>query len=127
MTGETSGHSAPYYFERSKLFVVFQSPLILIYYQFETKKRRLMAWKIRSSHQRCSVRKGVPRNFAKFTRKHLCQGLFYNKVAGFWKIITVFPLTSAGPQINAAPLGIYIKISASLQYSLHLSIRRLSE
>ena len=36
----------------------------------------------RSSHQRCSVRKGVLRNFAKFTGKHLCQSLFFNKVAG---------------------------------------------
>ena len=36
----------------------------------------------RSSHQRCSVRKGALRNFAKFTGKHLCQGLFLNKVAG---------------------------------------------
>ena len=36
----------------------------------------------RSSHQRCSVIKGVLRNFAKFTGKHLCQRLFFNKVAG---------------------------------------------
>ena len=36
----------------------------------------------RSSHQRCSVRKGVLRNFAKFTGKQLCQSLFFNKVAG---------------------------------------------
>ena len=36
----------------------------------------------RSSHQRCSARKGVLRNFSKFTRKHLCQVLFYKKVAG---------------------------------------------
>ena len=36
----------------------------------------------RSSHQRCSVEKGVLRNFAKFTGKHLCQSLFFNKVAG---------------------------------------------
>ena len=36
----------------------------------------------RSSHRRCSIRKGVLRNFAKFTRKHLCQSLFFNKVAG---------------------------------------------
>ena len=28
----------------------------------------------------CSVRKSVLRNFAKFTGKHLCQGLFFNKV-----------------------------------------------
>ena len=38
--------------------------------------------KNRSSHRRCSVRKSVLRNFAKFTGKHLCQGLFFNKVAG---------------------------------------------
>ena len=33
----------------------------------------------RSSHQRCSVKKGALRNF---TGKHLCQSLFFNKVAG---------------------------------------------
>ena len=36
----------------------------------------------RSSHQRCSTKKGVLRNFTKFTGKHLCQGLCFNKVAG---------------------------------------------
>ena len=30
------------------------------------------------------MKKGVLRNFAKFTGKHLCQGLFFNKVAGLW-------------------------------------------
>ena len=35
-----------------------------------------------SSHQRCSVKKGVLRNFTKFTGKHLCQSLFFNKVPG---------------------------------------------
>ena len=36
----------------------------------------------RSSHQKCSMKKGALRNFTKFTRKHLCQSLFfYNKVA----------------------------------------------
>ena len=30
----------------------------------------------------CSVRKGVLRSFAKFTGKHLCQSLGFNKVAG---------------------------------------------
>ena len=35
----------------------------------------------RSKHRRCSVRKGVLRNFAKFTEKHMCQSLFFNKVA----------------------------------------------
>ena len=45
---------------------------------------QMTSWKekLRSSHLRCSVRKGVLRNFAKFTSKHLCQSLFFNKVAG---------------------------------------------
>ena len=34
----------------------------------------------RSTHQRCSVKKGVLRNFTKFTGKRLCQSLFFNKV-----------------------------------------------
>ena len=33
-------------------------------------------------HRRCSVKKVVLRNFAKFTGKHLCQSLFFKKVAG---------------------------------------------
>ena len=36
----------------------------------------------RNSHQRCSLRKGILRNFAKFRGKHLYQSLFFNKVAG---------------------------------------------
>ena len=37
----------------------------------------------RSSHQRCSLKKGVLKNFAKFTERHMCQSLFFNKVEGF--------------------------------------------
>ena len=39
----------------------------------------MKAW--RSSHQRCFLKKGVLINFAKFTGKHLCHSLFFNKVA----------------------------------------------
>ena len=39
--------------------------------------------KHRSSRLEVFCRKGVLRNFAKFTGKHLCQILFFNKVAGF--------------------------------------------
>ena len=38
--------------------------------------------KYRSSHQRWSIIKSVLQNFAKLTEKHLCQCLFFNKVAG---------------------------------------------
>ena len=36
----------------------------------------------RSSRPEVFCKKGVHRNFAKFQRKHLCQSLFFNKVAG---------------------------------------------
>ena len=41
----------------------------------------------RSSHQRCSIIKGVLINFAKFAGKYLCQSLFLNKVAGLRPMI----------------------------------------
>ena len=33
--------------------------------------------------KRCSVKKGVLKDFVKFTGKHLWQSLFFNKVAGW--------------------------------------------
>ena len=36
---------------------------------------------IRSSHRRRSIKKSVLKVFTKFTGKHLCQSLFFNKVA----------------------------------------------
>ena len=35
-----------------------------------------------SQHLRCSMEKGVLRDFTKFTKKHLRQSLFFEKVAG---------------------------------------------
>ena len=47
---------------------------------------------LRNSHRRCFVRKGVLRNFTKFTGKHLCQSPFLNKVARFcWDFYLLFP------------------------------------
>ena len=45
-------------------------------------EKRTAIENFRSSHRRCSVRKGVFSNFAKFTGKHLRESLFFNKVAG---------------------------------------------
>ena len=39
----------------------------------------------RSCHQRCSVKKGVLRNFTEFTGKHLCQRLFQALACNFIK------------------------------------------
>ena len=52
---------------------------------------------------RCSLKKCVLRNFAKFTGKHLCQSLFFNKVVGLRPAILLkkriwhrcFPVTFA--------------------------------
>ena len=37
---------------------------------------------VKSSQQRCSIKKGVLRNFTKFIGKPLCQSLFFSKVTG---------------------------------------------
>ena len=46
----------------------------------------------RSSHQKCSMKKGVLINFAKFTGKHMCQSLFFRKVAGLRLRHRCFPV-----------------------------------
>ena len=33
------------------------------------------------SHQRCSIKIGILKYFTKFTGKHLCQSLFFNKIS----------------------------------------------
>ena len=46
-----------------------------------------------SSRPDMFCKKGVPRNFAKFTGKHLCQSLFFNKVAGPAQFLRITLLT----------------------------------
>ena len=43
---------------------------------------KIFRYIFRNSHRKCSVKNGVLRNFAKFKGTHLCQSLFFNKVAG---------------------------------------------
>ena len=45
-------------------------------------KKRLVKSFNRSSHRRCSTKKGVLKNFTKFTGKYLSNSLFFNKIAG---------------------------------------------
>ena len=63
----------------SSLLQFIEAIYILIYCAYFSKG--LNNNNDRSSHRRCVVRKGVLRNFAKFTGKHLCQSLFFNIVA----------------------------------------------
>ena len=56
---------------------VFQEITAVTVYLFHLKSPYYSS--CRNSHRRCSLRKGVLRNFANFTGKHLCQSLFFNK------------------------------------------------
>ena len=47
-----------------------------------SKKLSVLVTTLRSSRPEVFCKKGVLRNFAKFTGKHLCQSLFFNKAAG---------------------------------------------
>ena len=49
------------------------------------KKWVKLIWILRSSHQRCSLKKGALKNFSMFTGKHLCWSPFFSNC------ITVFP------------------------------------
>ena len=51
-------------------------------YRKETLKQAVYSTKIRSSRPEVCCKSGVLRNFTKFKGKHLCQSLFFNKVAG---------------------------------------------
>ena len=51
----------------------------------------------RSNYQRCSVKKDVLRNFAIFTGKYLCQGLYFNKVADACNFVKKEALTQVFP------------------------------
>ena len=44
-----------------------------------TGKRLLRKAVLRSSYRRCSLKKGILKNFAKFTGKHLCRSFFYQR------------------------------------------------
>ena len=56
----------------------------------KTTRAEIDITKYRSSHRRCSVRKGVLRNFAKFTGKHLCQSLFFTGTGCFLRVLRKF-------------------------------------
>ena len=43
----------------------------------------------RNSHQRCSIKIGILKNFVKFTSKHLCQNLFLIKLRLWYRCFPV--------------------------------------
>ena len=59
----------------------------------------------RSSPPEVFCKKGVLRNFAKFTGKHLCQRLFFNKIASLRPATT--PVAASRITLNELPLTLY--------------------
>ena len=51
-------------------------------FDFQVEQYFILLFKDRSSRLEVFCKKGVLTNFTKFTGKHLCQSLFFNKVAG---------------------------------------------
>ena len=61
-----------------KMIFILENMVFLLGYHIDWHSRKSS----KSSHRRCSIRKGVLRNFAKFTGKDLWQSLSFNKVTG---------------------------------------------
>ena len=60
------------------MFLHIQILVILLF----TNDGSFISAKLQKQPPEVFYKKGVLRNFAKFTGKHLCQSLFFNKVAG---------------------------------------------
>ena len=74
----------------SKKFSRGWFPILAILIYYENTKQKDVKNSNGSSHQRCSMLKGVLRNFTKFTGKRLCLSLFFNKVSGLEAPTQVF-------------------------------------
>ena len=60
-------------------FKIWPAYFFSFYVWFSLNVLAFLFTRFSSSHQRCSIKNGVLRNFTKFTGKHLCQSLFFNK------------------------------------------------
>ena len=63
--------------------------LIYIYKKVHTKTQPINTCPLMAKNRKCSVKQGVLKVFANFTRTHLCCSVFLNKVGGMitaWKV-----------------------------------------
>ena len=86
---------------------ILQLTLIYLKY-FNTKYLKLMAKRFEKvfcfSIKCCSVKKGVLKTFARFTGKHLCQSLFFNKYFRRLLLFPVFAILCTRYFINNKPI-----------------------
>ena len=74
-------------------FFVVRIAMKFMLFFLRFKKKTVEIWTLwminlenRNSCQEEICKKGILENFAKFTGKHLCRGLFFNKVAGLRRL-----------------------------------------
>ena len=81
-----------------KFFSILPSVILDFHYG-----SNFLDFSLRSSRLEVSCRKGVLRNIAKFTGKHLCQSPFLNKIAGLGLQIKVYkkPFSYRPPPVTA--------------------------
>ena len=78
-----SNYYVPTRLHFSRAYVPTTTHKIYLLYLISIPYIAVSLWIIcRSSHWRCSLRKGVLRSLLKVTGKHLCKSLLFNKVAG---------------------------------------------
>ena len=63
--------------QNSKRFKCFRQFKKMHFEKIVKQKEETVSTENRNSHQRCFTKKGVLKNFTKFTRKHQCQNNFY--------------------------------------------------
>ena len=88
----TLGHLVSCRYHHYDAFIANTSVMISLHLKQVFFDQQFTSLIDRSSNQRCSIKKGVLKNFAKITGKHVCQSLFFNKVAGLrmWTLTQVF-------------------------------------
>ena len=71
-------------FPNKKIKMKTQNAMTCSYYSkvTSTQNKGSLIFLLFCSHPEVFCRRGVLRNFTKFTGKHLCQSLFFNKIAG---------------------------------------------
>ena len=83
----------------------------------------------RSSRPELFYKKGVMRNFAKFTGKHVCQSLFFNKVAGLieqlWWLLMYRLLYMAEITQSKQKCLIFIVISSKKKFERLVGSKKL--
>ena len=78
----------------------------------------------RSSRQKVFCKRSALGNFAKFTGKHLCQNLFFNKAAGLRKSFKNTFFNKTAP-VAASVLCLFMNTSAQIYFTLQYFARKI--